>query len=224
MGFIAKILSVTTNALRNEFEFTELKVDPSKGAVVTTPQIGPPGEDSPALPGDFMVGVPVQRTGNHVAVGVYDPANPGQAAPGEVRRYARDLTGRIVATVWLRNSGAVEVSNDAGSVTLGADGSVRLANTAGSVELGADGGVQAATPAGSFGMDAAGRLAATVTSLDIGDGIGSMSLAGGLWTINGVTIDPAGLVTATDFATALITLITHLHLSADPPSDVGPAK
>jgi len=139
--------------------------------------------------------VPLQQSGRVAAVGYFDPVSAGKTAPGEKRFYARNAVGTVVAEVWLKDTGAVEITNAFGSIKLGSDGAVN-----------------AVTPAGSFGMDAAGVLTASVTSLSIGNAAGSMALsAAGVWTINGVTIDPAGLVTATDFVAGLVTLLTHVH-------------
>ncbi len=195
MGYVANILS-TKRRLRRGVSFLDVKVSRDLiRAPITVTHVAPPGEDSHPIGTDQPVCVALQQSGRVAAVGYFDPVNAGKTTPGEKRFYARNAAGVVFAEVWLRDTGAVEITNAFGSIKLGSDGAVN-----------------AVTPAGSFGMDAAGVLTASVTSLSIGNAAGSMTLsAAGVWTINGVTIDPAGLVTATDFVAGLVTLLTHVH-------------
>lgn len=195
MGFVADIIAVKRR-LRRGISHLDVKIlRDIRTAPITATHVGPPGDDSFPLITDRSVNVPLQQTGRVAAVAYFDTLNAGKALLGEKRFYSRTAAGAIIAEVWLRATGAVEITNAAGSIKLGADGAV-----------------EAVTPAGSFGMNAAGVLSAAVTSLSIGNTLGSMSLdVAGVWTINGVTIDPAGLVTGTDFVAGVVTLLTHLH-------------
>lgn len=195
MGFVADIIAVKRR-LRQGVSHLDVKIlRDVRSAPITATHVGPPGDDSFPLITDRSVNVPLQQTGRVAAVAYFDTLNPGKALLGEKRFYARTAAGAIIAEVWMKNTGAVEVTNAAGSIKLGADGAV-----------------DAVTPAGSFGMNAVGVLSASVTSLSISNAAGSMSLdTAGVWTINGVTIDPAGNVMATNFIAGAVTLLTHLH-------------
>jgi len=61
------------------------------------------------------------------------------------------------------------------------------------IHLRRDGSIEIANDAGSFTLTAQGALSATISTLSIGNGAGSMDLAAdGTWTLNGAQITPAG--------------------------------
>lgn len=135
-GIIASVVRV----VRGATTVSEVRVDSGGSINATGEQYGPPGDDSQPLPGDVAL---LQRaegtTGGYDTVGYIDPDNAPQSDPGERRLYARDTTGAIVATVWLKNDGTVLVENAAGSMELLPDGRVdangAIIRTSGDVEV-----------------------------------------------------------------------------------------
>ena len=83
------------------------------------------GSDSPPATGDVVLVLEHTRSGELVAIGANDGAVT-QSAQGERRWYARDASGVVMATLWLRGDGSIEMSNAAGSIKLGADGTVAI--------------------------------------------------------------------------------------------------
>lgn len=203
MGLIARILEYARVTRDGGAEVPEVVADPGAGANLTSEFLLPPGDDSQPLPGDYVALFPIQRTGGHVAAGVLDTENKGEAGPGEKRLYARDSNGAIVATVWLKSDGAVEVENSSGSVKLAPSGAVDLENSAGSISLGSGGAVSLGNAAGSIEISAAGTV-----------------------TINGVTIDILGNVSATEVSVGAINLSDHVHtgVTTGPGSTGGPTS
>lgn len=153
MGGIGKILSFVRRT-RNGAKVSDTTVDPGGGPNLTAEHFAPPGDDSHPLPGDFALLVPLRQTGRAAAGGYVDPKNEQLAAAGERRLYARDGSGNVVATVWIKNTGEVLVENDNASVTLGPDGSYTADNGAGSIQLQPGGNVVinnvTITPAGAI--------------------------------------------------------------------------
>ena len=181
MGIVAKVLSFARVQIEGA-ELEETKGDGDGGAPRIFDHTGPGGDDSPPLPGDFLVSVDVPGSGNSAAVAYADTRNAGLALPGEKRIYGRDENGAIVCSIRLRRDGSIEATN----------------------------------AEGSYKLSAAGVLEATVTTLTIGNGAGTMDLAvDGTWTINGLIISPAGEITNA----AGIVLGTHTHAQDD---DSGP--
>lgn len=170
-GLIARVLSFV-RVTRNDANITDVKADPGGGPVRTAEHFAPPGDDSHPLPTDFVYLGGAPQLGRSAALGYVDPLNVPVALAGEKRLYARDDAGAVVAVVWLRNTGEVEISNVNGGVTLGADGSILGQNGSGSFELQADGSVIGQNGSGSFQLQ-----------------------AGGDFVVNGVTIAADGSVT-----------------------------
>ena len=73
----------------------------------------PSGDDSPPLPDDLAVLVYNNRTGGLAYLGAIDQANAPEAQPGERRIYARDSSGAIVSTLWLKGDGTLELNGAA---------------------------------------------------------------------------------------------------------------
>jgi len=139
MGLIGKLLSFV-RVTRNTITVSDVKTDPGGGPNFTAEHFAPPGDDSQPLAGDFTYSAPTPQKGKYVAVGYVDPVNTPVAQPGDKRIYARDAdAGVVVVEVWLKNDGSAVLSNDNGSVTLGADGAILGQNGAGSFELQAGG-------------------------------------------------------------------------------------
>jgi hypothetical protein len=86
-------------------------VDPGGTANVTADHCGPPGDDSPPLPGDFAQLSAATGKGRAAAVGYTDPQNERQAVGGEKRFYARNSDGEIVSTFWQKGDGSLVFEN-----------------------------------------------------------------------------------------------------------------
>ncbi len=111
MGLIAKLLSfVRTKA--DGAHVSDVKIDPGGEANLTAQHFACPGDDSHPLPGDYVASSPSTGSGTEQITGYIDPANAGQAGPGEKRIYSRDSSGTVVAVVWLRDDGTIEIGLD----------------------------------------------------------------------------------------------------------------
>jgi hypothetical protein len=87
---------------------------------------GPSGDDSPPLPEDFALLVETPGAGRQNVAGYMDTRNEGVAEPGEVRRYARDPDGVVVATIWMKGDGTITIVNDNGSIEMAPSGDVTI--------------------------------------------------------------------------------------------------
>lgn len=150
MGFAAKIESVVTRIRPIGLKlltFVEVKMSRDGSPSITGDQVGPPGDDSPPLDTDSALGIELDQSGRVAAAAFYDPKNPSKAEPGEKRFYSRDpKTGLIVAEVFMKGDGSVEISNLLGSFKLDKTGALdaevttfSVANELGSLKLGVDG-------------------------------------------------------------------------------------
>lgn len=109
MGRIAQVLEFTRRVL-NGNNVAETKADPGGNANKTFEHFAPVGDDSQPLAGDFVATADSSGSGREHVTGYSDPKNAGKAAAGEVRRYARNpADGSVIAVVWLRNDGTVEL-------------------------------------------------------------------------------------------------------------------
>src|SRR5688572_5818346 len=121
MGFLATIVEFVRSIVDGA-QAPEAKVDRGGGDALTAYHFAPPGDDSQPLPGDLAYLGGDEGAGTAQILGYQDPKNAGVAGPGEKRIYARSSDGTVVCQVWLKADGSVLLSNQAGSVTLGADG------------------------------------------------------------------------------------------------------
>lgn len=137
-GLIGRLLSFG-RVTRNGAKTNDVKFNPGGGQNLTGQNFAPAGDDSFPLPTDYVFAVRCPQTGRLVVVGYVDPLNAGQANAGDKRIYGRDGDGAIVAELWIKNTGEAVLSNDNGSVTLGADGSILGQNSSGQFELEAAG-------------------------------------------------------------------------------------
>lgn len=122
MGRIARVIEFSRAALgsvkagRVRFDAgTEVKV---------APVYAPSGLDSAPLPNDYAATVSTPSTGGEVVVGFADSVE-GVAQPGEARIYARDGSGGVVCSVYLKSNGDVVING----LTIGSDGSITTAGT-----------------------------------------------------------------------------------------------
>lgn len=99
-------------------------------------QYAPSGDDSPPLPEDRVVCVDVEGTGNAVAVGVLCESQG--AEPGERIIYSRDGDGNLVAKIYLKKDGSMEVTGDGDfEITLKGEMKIKIDGDA-SIEAGGD--------------------------------------------------------------------------------------
>ncbi|MCQ2087895.1 MAG: hypothetical protein MJZ37_07565 [Bacilli bacterium] len=70
-------------------------------------QLAPSGDDSPALPEDRCLMIPIEGTGNFVVAAVMGKSQG--AEPGDKLIYSRDSDGNIKGKVWIHNDGSIEV-------------------------------------------------------------------------------------------------------------------
>lgn len=170
MGLIAKLLQFS-RATRTGAHVSDSLGDPGGGPNLTAQHFADPGDDSHPLPGDYYAAHGVKRSGSAAAVGYVDPKNAPKAGPGEKRTYARDANGAPVVETWLKSDGTAVTENANVTITAAPDGTVTTDNGAAVFTIGSDGHVTAENGGGYFTLGADGTV-----------------------TINGVTIDPAGLV------------------------------
>jgi hypothetical protein len=133
-------------------ETVDVKVEVSQDDTMTAEHFAPVGFDAPPLPGDNALVHELAGAGEGAAVGYHDPKNPGKAAPGEVRTYARDASGAVVAEIWAKGSGDIEI------VALKAGGKIKL----GKVEIDQDGNIT--TPGDLTVKDETPATAVTVST------------------------------------------------------------
>lgn len=202
-GVIAKLLAFA-RAPRNGAKQSDVKMDLGGGDVVTATHAQGSGDDAYPLPGDYPVGVRVDRSGGVFVVGFVEPDAAQLAQAGERRLYSRSGQRAEVAQVWLKNDGTVLVSNSAGSYELRPDGSQRLENANGSYELRANGSQRSENSAGHYELRADGTV-----------------------DVNTATIDPGGNIVATSVSAPSIVaagkeLAGHKHPIASGSSAPGP--
>lgn len=187
MGGIGKLLSFVRRS-RNGANVSDTTVDPGGGPNLTAEHFAAPGDDSHPLRDDFVLLMPLRQTGRAAAAGYLDPKNEQLAAVGERRLYARNESGAVVATIWIKNTGEVLVENDKGSVKLRPDGGTITTSPGATHDVKADGTVVGDNGTGSFTLAPDGSYTAA-------NAAGSIQLqAGGNVVINGVTITPAGAI------------------------------
>jgi hypothetical protein len=188
VGWIAKVLDYA----RREAGVQDVKAARFGDVAppVTVQHLGPPGDDSPPLPGDRVGAFVVDGTGRAVAGGYGDPVNQGTAQPGEKRFYARNPSGEIVATITMDGEGNVSIANASGAfVILNDDGSLN-AVVVGTAALSNGQGTFQLNPDGSFTING---LTITVD----GDVITSDGKSLRLHTHTGSPTAPAGPVSPT---------------------------
>lgn len=111
MGRVAEVLAFERVTDESGAHVDEVKVDPGGGAITTAEHFGAAGDDAPPLPGDYAALEETSGAGREQCTGYLDPKNEGRAAPGEKRIYARDAQGVLVADIWLKGNGDVELKS-----------------------------------------------------------------------------------------------------------------
>jgi len=89
----------------------EAKVEILKGQNIYTVIYGAPGDDSRPLPNDSVVFVENENIGGKSAVGFLDTKNPPVSGDGERRLYSRDEAGDIVAIIFIKKDGSIQINN-----------------------------------------------------------------------------------------------------------------
>jgi len=135
-SFLAAVRSFT-RVTRAGAAVADVQVSAPDG--LTPEHMAPAGTDSAPLETDTVLCVPVDGSGRYVAPAYADPVNAGLSGPGEWGGYSRDAGAAVQARLRLRDDGAIELSNGAGSLSLAADGAFSVSNAAGSLEIAADG-------------------------------------------------------------------------------------
>jgi len=72
---------------------------------------GSPGDDSRPMPGDSVVYVENNNIGGKSAVGFLDTENPPVSGDGERRLYSRDAGSNIVAIIFLKKDGTIQLNS-----------------------------------------------------------------------------------------------------------------
>lgn len=136
---IGQVLS-SERVTRDGESFLEVKVDLGGDNIMTAQDYST--SDFRPLPGDYASISPEETTYSNkgVAVGYLDAVNVGLSLPGESRAYARNAANEIVATIALKTTGEVQITNDAATVEFTPEGIMRLTNSGGGeFVIGADG-------------------------------------------------------------------------------------
>lgn len=162
MGLIGKLLTFTRST-RKGAQVAYAKTDPGAGYNVTPLHYGAPGDDGQPLPGDYVAMVRIPQTGGVAAVAYLDPANAGEAGPGERRLYARNSAGAPVVWFWLKSDGGAIVNNGSGSIELQPGGAIVLNG----VTIGTDGSISTDGDITSTGT-VEGATVQTAAGIDLG--------------------------------------------------------
>lgn len=112
------------------------KIEGGEGDSATMDHFGPVGDDSPPLPGDWVLAVPLEGETEELIAAAYSDDTTHTAEPGEKRLYARNPAGEIVSTIHMRGDGSIELANDAATVEVAPDGSIKLSGTSVSLQAG----------------------------------------------------------------------------------------
>ncbi len=112
------------------------KIEGGEGDSATMDHFGPVGDDSPPLPDDWVLAVPIGGESEDLIAAAYSDETTHTAEPGEKRLYARNPAGEIVSTIHMRSDGTIELANDAATIEVAADGSITLSGTSVSLQAG----------------------------------------------------------------------------------------
>lgn len=106
MGVLAEVIGSETG----DFEETIEKVQSHYGENKYCEQFGPCGEDAPPVEGDIVALMPVEGTGNMVALGSMSKSQG--AKPGERIIYGRDKDGNVTSKIYLQNDGSISIETE----------------------------------------------------------------------------------------------------------------
>jgi hypothetical protein len=124
---IGEVLSVERDTEEGA-HVTNVIVDTGGGSNLTAEYFPNPGDDSPPCVGDMVTLGESEGAGSMAVTGANDARNPGKAAGGERRLYARDEHGTPVAELWLKADGSGEITGlkCGWKIAMGTDGSITL--------------------------------------------------------------------------------------------------
>lgn len=126
MGLIGLVKSFV-RVFKNSVNSSDIKTDTGGGDNKTLQVFSPAGDDAAPLNDDFVVSTQVIGSNKQIAIGFLDPDNIGVAKQGEKRIYSRDNTNSVVAAVYLKNDGSIELTRNAGgSIIIRNDGAINL--------------------------------------------------------------------------------------------------
>lgn len=128
VNFIGRVLSSLVRSSATGNWGTD-KVETWSGYPVRVERFTPPGVDAVPLPGDYVILSQVRRTGGMAAVGYIDQINAGNVTEGEHRIYARGPDGEIIADIYLKFDGEIELTNADSVVTMAPNGTVTVKAT-----------------------------------------------------------------------------------------------
>lgn len=105
----------------------DARLDMGGGDLVTAEHYGDAGDDSHPLPGDSAATVDGEQIGSRVATGYWD-ASAQKAGAGEKRFYSRDSGGAVVAEIYLKADGSIEITGNAAVKVVGTAYNIGAAN------------------------------------------------------------------------------------------------
>lgn len=121
MGLVGRILSYVGRTA---------KINSGGGYTLTANTFSAAGIDSAPIAGDYCATIQSRGASAHVVAGIVDHVNNSQAGAGEIRVYSRDSTGVIIADIWLKNNGAIEINStgplNINGIIISKDGGIRL--------------------------------------------------------------------------------------------------
>ncbi len=138
MAIISRILD-TIRRVRYGANVTDVKVNKGSSITISAENYASAGDDANPLPNDYAILSEIPRIGTYASHGFIDPKNANITNPGEKRIYARDSSGTIKATIYLKNDGEIVIENDNVTATLSALGGFNVANNLGFIDLNATG-------------------------------------------------------------------------------------
>ena len=111
MGIIGKLLS-TVLTIKRKISISEVKVELSKGENIQAEIYQNAGVDSKPIKDDRIYLSSRTESGAFVMTGFLDIKNTSITSDGEIRIYARDLTGVIKSFVYCKNDGTTIINGD----------------------------------------------------------------------------------------------------------------
>ena len=133
-GYIGRVI-LFTRVLINGINRIDVLSDPGGGPNTTAGQFSDGGDDSPPLPTDSNLHVPLDKEGRTGIAGHIDTKNTGKALAGEKRIYARDPNGVTIAEVWIHGDGLIELIGPVATVSVSAAGDIIGSNDNGFFHL-----------------------------------------------------------------------------------------
>lgn len=125
MGRIGEVVEYKTVDVDGD-KAVEVTVDLGAGDVVTALETSPSGVWSRPRVGDLALVVELDGAEEYAVVGYIDVARSNTANAGEAYVYSRKTTGDLAGYIYVKNDGAITISNAVGNIRLAADGTVTI--------------------------------------------------------------------------------------------------